>query len=41
MELSPLEQMIAEVPVAWRLVLALSLALPLSWGLWATRHDVS
>ena len=39
MELNPIEELIAQVPVYWRLIVALSMSLPLLVGVWWTRND--
>lgn len=38
--MTPIDEMIAEIPVWIRLLFALPPAVGLAWGVWATRKDV-
>jgi hypothetical protein len=40
MQLNPIEEMIAQVPIWLRLLAAMVPAIGLAWGVWATRGDV-
>ena len=40
MELNPIEEMIAQIPIIWRLIAALWVSLPLMLGVWLTRNDI-
>jgi hypothetical protein len=39
--MTPIDEMIATIPVWVRLLFALPTAFGLAWGVWSTRHDFS